>query len=102
MTMAPEKYGLFLLPFQLVRLTTLAISHRYGSEVYLCLGEDAAQEILHNWVEQFWEEACDEKIPEDRQDAIDKYFNDHPGCEGYDLTNHHNIKHMVGGELSSF
>lgn len=100
MTLVPEKFGLFMIPFEPKGLCTLIISHKHGSEVWLCMDEATANTILFHWVKEYWHDSNnDEEIPKDEQDAIDMYFDDHPDYEYYDLTSHSEIHHMVGDLL---
>ncbi len=102
MTMAPEKYSLFLLPFQQVNLVTLTIEQRHGNSTFLCLNEKIATGILYKYVADWWDESgSDNPIPDDQDAAIEIYFDDHPQHEGYEIKVHDGIHCTVEDKIYS-
>lgn len=52
----------------------LLIEHENGTEIYVCNSQEAAMRCLHQYVRANWESAGLGKMPNDREKAIDKYF----------------------------
>jgi hypothetical protein len=53
----------------------LYISHEYGSNMGVYRTSERADESLYDYVQRWWDrELPDDEMPEDKQEAIDKYF----------------------------
>lgn len=76
------------------KVWTLSIDTRYGVGVTLWHKEEDALEVLHDFVAENWERYFgdpddpdtpnEDKIPEDKQEAIDAYF-EHVDEDSYEL-----------------
>ena len=102
MTLEPDKYGLFLLPFHQVDLVTLTIGQAAGLNTFLCLNEKIAIGILYKYIAEWWHESGNEEdLPEDEDEAIEMYFDDHPEHESYEIKAHVGVHHMVADKILS-
>jgi hypothetical protein len=57
-----------------ISVTVLVTSCKHGTEYDVFPDQDSAWAALYDYVCQFWGELGDEPMPENRQDAIEKYF----------------------------
>jgi hypothetical protein len=82
------------------RVTVLTIGHKHGTNTYACRNEEVAEHEIFKYVEENWDLAewhdrpegfegywdhrgKDISIPEDRDKAIEMYFQYHEENEGY-------------------
>jgi hypothetical protein len=65
----------------------LIIEYRNGRNIYVCGSEDRAKGELYSFVEEYWSELPGDvgKIPAERLDAIETYFEEKDGEESYEI-----------------
>lgn len=67
-------------------ITTLIITHKYGTNVYPCTTPQIANAYLYDFVKRWWAEVFkDEPIPTEESEAIEEYFNSDICLESYDI-----------------
>lgn len=60
------------------------VSHRHGNNLYLATTEEALRDQLYDYVSEYWDDYVDEKITDDKQACIDRYFEGAEGTEYLD------------------
>lgn len=70
------------------KLTVLTIENRHGTDSWICEDMDVAYEILDKYVKDWWAEESDdgEDIPEDRDERIERYFEEIVADEYYSFS----------------
>ncbi len=65
----------------------LIIEHRHGRNFYACEDSDRANDELYEFVEEYWNEMPADvgKIPSEKLDAIEMYFQEKDGQESYEM-----------------
>jgi len=65
----------------------LIIEHRHGRNSYACEDSDRAIDELYEFVSEYWHELPGEvgKIPSEKLDAIEIYFQEKDGAESYEM-----------------
>lgn len=69
-------------PMQVILLT---ITHKHGDNEHVCINKEAAMSHLYEYVSDEWEGEIDAEMPDDKDDAIEMYFDEMAEKEWYSL-----------------
>jgi hypothetical protein len=68
-----------------MKIYIVAIEHEYGVNLSACTSARFANQVVLEFVNEWWPNYSDEPIPKNDQDAIDRYFDMTNGEESYTI-----------------
>lgn len=70
-----------------MKITTLCITHRHGTNIYSCVNEEVANTCLYDFVSKYWHEQFQkEPLPQNHEKAIHYYFFNGNNDECYEIS----------------
>lgn len=66
-------------------LYILVMAHKHSTEYLIFGSREEAYEALYEYVSECWKERCNGEMPEDKENAIDEFYEQNFWDEGYEI-----------------